>query len=64
MLYTPIWTAVQVASGTSPPPPTNVLATLMYQLNQTSEQFLGQPLFFNGAGGDAGPALTAKTAVC
>ncbi len=50
-VYTPIWTAVAEASTGSPPPRTDVLATLMYELNQTSDMFVGEPLFFNGAAG-------------
>ncbi len=49
--YTPIWTAVAEASQGSPPPMTEPLARLMYELNQTSEMFVGEPLFYNGADG-------------
>ncbi|WP_173842093.1 PE family protein, partial [Mycobacterium terramassiliense] len=43
--------AVADASGPSPPPRTDPLGTVMYELNQTSQRFVGEPLFFNGANG-------------
>ncbi|MCV7089389.1 PE family protein, partial [Mycobacterium interjectum] len=43
--------AVADASGASPPPRTDPLGTVMYELNQTSQRLVGEPLFFNGANG-------------
>ncbi|TVS78415.1 PE family protein, partial [Mycobacterium helveticum] len=43
--------AVAEASGSSPPPRTDPLATVMYELNQTGDKLFGQPLFYDGANG-------------
>uniref|UniRef100_UPI0023B849AA PE family protein n=1 Tax=Mycobacterium sp. UM_CSW TaxID=1370119 RepID=UPI0023B849AA len=50
-IFAPIWNAVADASGATPPPRTDILGTVMYELNQTSQQLVGAPLFFDGADG-------------
>ncbi|TVS74594.1 PE family protein, partial [Mycobacterium helveticum] len=47
------WAAVAEASGSSPPPRTDPLATVMYELNQTGDKLFGEPLFYDGANGTA-----------
>jgi len=44
-------TAVAEASGSSAPPRSEGLATLLYEFNQTSDKLVGEPLFYNGANG-------------
>ncbi|WP_131806154.1 PE family protein, partial [Mycobacterium alsense] len=43
--------AVADASGPAPPPRTDPLGTVMYELNQTGRTLIGAPLFYNGANG-------------
>ncbi|WP_085181803.1 PE family protein, partial [Mycobacterium bohemicum] len=46
--------AVELASGPSPPPTSNSLATLLYEFNHTADLFGLPPLFYDGANGTAG----------